>query len=63
MHTRLMKLNEVKFATGLSRASIYQLVSRGQFPQQCRINERSVAWVSTEVQQWIDAKIASRPVQ
>lgn len=58
-----MKLDEVKRATSLSRAGIYQMMQKGRFPRQCRIGERSVAWVSTEVQERIGATIqANRSV-
>ena len=61
MEKRFIKLNEVIHTTGLSRASIYLMIQRGQFPRQLNISERSVAWVSTEVQGWIADKIdASR---
>jgi prophage regulatory protein len=54
---RFLKLEEVKHATGLSRAALYQKISRGEFPRQCRLGERSVAWVSTEVEAWIEQTI------
>ena len=57
MEVRFMKLDEVKRATSLSRAGIYQMIQKGQFPRQCRIGERSVAWISTEVAEWIDSTI------
>ena len=59
MHPYFMRLEDVMSATGLSRAAIYAMMALGQFPRQIRIGERSVAWISTEVQAWINAKIAA----
>jgi prophage regulatory protein len=54
---RLMRLPEVKHATGLSRTAIYYKMRQGKFPQQIRLSERSVAWDSTSVEAWIEQKI------
>ena len=57
METKLIRLPEVKNRTGLSRASIYLFISKGTFPKQYRLGERSVAWIEKEIQDWINSKI------
>ena len=54
---RLMRLSEVIRLTGLSRSTVYLLISRGQFPKPVRITERAVAWSSSVVQLWIETKL------
>jgi len=54
----LIRLRTVKDRTGLSRSSIYALISKGQFPPQVPLGERAVGWVEEEVSEWIDARIA-----
>ena len=56
----LNKLPEVLAKTGLSRAHLYALAQKGAFPKPVKLSERSSAWVESEVQDWIDARIAAR---
>lgn len=51
---RLMRRPEVEIATGLSRATIYRLMSQGQFVRPYRTGKNSVRWRLSEVQKWID---------
>jgi prophage regulatory protein len=60
MLNMLIKLNEVKAKTGLSRSSIYAYVDKGLFPAQVKLGERSVAWVDTEIEDWIESKKSAR---
>jgi prophage regulatory protein len=46
--------------TGLSRSHTYALAMQGLFPKQVKLTERSSAWVESEVQGWIDTRIALR---
>jgi prophage regulatory protein len=55
--TRLIRLKEVIAMTGLSRASVYKFVSENKFPAQISLGYRCVAWVESEVQQWIDQRV------
>jgi len=57
---KLMKLQQVIECTGLARSTIYKLVDEGTFPQQVSLGARSVAWVETEVTDWILDKIEKR---
>jgi len=44
--------------TGLGRSSLYNGVAAGTFPSPVAIGTRSVAWVSDEVDAWIESRIA-----
>lgn len=57
---QLLRLPEVMRLTGLGRSTIWNQVAQGRFPKQVKLSERSSAWVASEVDQWIDAKIARR---
>jgi prophage regulatory protein len=57
---RLLRLPEVLARVGLRRSAVYELVSRGSFPQPCRLGARCVAWVESEVDGWVAARIAER---
>ncbi|MFY3327250.1 helix-turn-helix transcriptional regulator [Vibrio fluvialis] len=58
--TKLMRLKEVMEMTGLSRSYVYQLMAEGDFPQSVSLGARAVAWVESEVQDWILERIAQR---
>ena len=49
----LMKLKEVIRDTRLSRATIYRLIAKGNFPKQIHLFERATAWLRNEVMDWI----------
>jgi len=57
---RLLRLPDVMDRVGLRRAAIYKLVSDGRFPEPVRIGARAVAWVESEVQEWIERRIHAR---
>jgi len=53
LYERFLRLPEVKARTGLSRTEIYALGQKGEFPKQLKIGARSVAWVASEVEEWV----------
>ncbi|MCW7547158.1 AlpA family transcriptional regulator [Photorhabdus sp. APURE] len=55
--TRLIRLSEVLSRTGYGKAWIYRLVSEGRFPQPVKIGLRSIAFVESEVEDWIQSVI------
>ena len=55
--TQLLRMKQVRQATSLSRSEIYRRLSRAEFPQPIKLGTRSVAWVDTEIQDFIDAAI------
>lgn len=57
--TRLIRLDGVRELTGLSRSTIYFYMATGEFPQAVNIGPRAVAWVESEVREWVAARIAS----
>lgn len=56
---RLIRRKEVQTKTGLCASSIYALMKKGDFPQSLQISIRCVAWIESEVDQWISDRIAS----
>lgn len=62
--TRILRLPDVKNRTGLSRSTIYALVKNGSFPKYISLGVRSVGWLESEIEAWIEARInASRSGQ
>lgn len=56
-HT-LIRLPEVQRRTGYSKAWIYRLMSQKRFPPTVKIGTRAVAFIESEVDGWIDQRIA-----
>ena len=50
---RLIKLKEVMAKTSLGHSSIYKFIAEGTFPKQVSLGAKSVAWVESEVDDWI----------
>lgn len=57
---RLLKLTEVQEITSLSRSSIYIYMNKGFFPKSIALGARSVAWLESDIQKWIDDRIKQR---
>ena len=57
---RLMRMPDVINMTGLPRSTIYLKMKHNEFPQQVRISSRSVAWIESEIQSWINNSVSKR---
>jgi prophage regulatory protein len=55
---RFSKIPAVCKRTARSRSSIYKAISEGKFPKPYKIGDRAVAFLDSEIDQWIDAKTA-----
>ena len=52
-----IRLNVVQEITSLSKSTIYRLISEGTFPKQIQIGKRSVVWVRSDINNWINQKL------
>jgi len=57
---KLVKLSDVREITTFSSATIYRLISKGEFPKQIKLSERSSGWLLDEIYAWLDEKRSSR---
>lgn len=58
---RLLRIAEVRKMTGLSKSTLYARIAADTFPRPINLGPRAVAWVESEVRQWIDHQVqASR---
>jgi prophage regulatory protein len=55
----VVRLPQVKAQTGLSRSTIYQLMADGNFPKSIALGPRAVGWLASDIDDWIDARIAA----
>lgn len=60
---RLIRLPEVIRRTGFGKTWIYMLIKAGHFPSQVKTGLRSIAFIESEIDAWIEKVISdSRPV-
>lgn len=57
---RLMSLGEVAETTTMSRFLIAALAKEGHFPKPIPLTVKRIAFVRSEVEAWIDSRIAAR---
>lgn len=61
MTTKILRLPNVKTRTGLSRSAIYSRMAEGNFPRAISLGPRTVGWVESEIDDWLNQQIeASR---
>ncbi len=56
----LVSLNECCTLTSLSRTSINNLRAKADFPEAVLLGDKRIAFVRTEVEQWIADRVKSR---
>lgn len=57
---RLIKLNDVATMTSLSKTQIMNLRKAGKFPVPVSLGEKRIAFVRSEVEAWVEQRIAAR---
>ena len=57
MTNSFLMLPKVKQLTGFGRSQIYLLIEQGKFPKQIHIGPKSVAWLDSEVSEWMKERI------
>lgn len=55
----LYRVNQLTAEIGISRAHLYQLVKRGEFPQPIKIGDRAIAWPAQAIEAWIAERAAA----
>ena len=56
---KLLRLPQVKSATGLSKSTIYARIAEGAFPKQIPLGPRLVVWVESDIQNWIAEQVSA----
>lgn len=57
MQESFIRLTKVEDKTGLKKSMVYDLMSKDEFPKSIKIGDRAVAWISSEIDEWIQNKI------
>ena len=63
---RMLPIKEVVYYVGLSQSTIYDMMDKKSkrydptFPTQVKLSQGRVAWIESEVADWLNARIAQR---
>jgi prophage regulatory protein len=57
---KILKLPTVKERCGLSRSSIYAFAKEGKFPSPVKLSKRSVGWLESEINSWLEQRAELR---
>ena len=58
----IYRLPAVLEVTGLSKATVYRLLERGEFPPRVKLSPRCVGWRVADVDAWLDERAAASGV-
>lgn len=56
----VLRLKDVLYCTGLSKTTIYRLMSESRFPKQIKLSQKVSAWKQSEIQAFIDGKYSDK---
>jgi prophage regulatory protein len=54
MLPQILRRKQLEAQLGLSRSSIYLMMSQGRFPRPIKLGRRSVGWRTVEIERWLD---------
>ena len=54
----IYRLPTVLQVTGLSKATIYRLLGRGEFPPRVQLSPRCVGWRAADVDAWLEERMS-----
>ena len=56
---KLLRMDKVLEMTGVSRATVYRLMEKGEFPSSVSIGPRAMGWTEESITKWFEEKIKS----
>lgn len=60
---KVLRKKEVVEKVGYSGMHISRLEAAGRFPKRIKLGPNSVGWLESEVNEWIEQKVAERDAQ
>lgn len=57
---RILRMPTVTERVGLKRTTIYDMIRTGKFPKPVPLNDKSVGWLESEIDEWIASRVAVR---
>ena len=57
----ILRMPQVLEQVNLSRATVYKMIGRSEFPKPIKIGQRSVGWLTQEVNSWLESRPHTPP--
>jgi prophage regulatory protein len=57
---KILRLSAVKAKTGQPTSTIYAAMASGNFPKAIPLGERTVGWLESEIDSWIESRVRAR---
>jgi prophage regulatory protein len=53
---KILRLDDVEARTGIQRRTLYNWIDRGLFPRPINLGPRTVGWLDSDIDAWINEK-------
>ncbi|MCW0101044.1 helix-turn-helix transcriptional regulator [Burkholderia pseudomallei] len=57
---RILRIEDACIKLGMPRSTFYRAVALGELPKPIKLGEKATGWVESELDAFIDARIAAR---
>ena len=57
---RVLRKRRVRDKAGISFATIDRKEKAGEFPARIKLGEKAVGWLESEIDEWIERRVAAR---
>lgn len=55
---RILRMPAVRVRVGLSRSTIYEAISKGEFPSSISLGARAVGWLESDIDAWLESRVS-----
>ena len=56
---RILRMPAVQVRIGLSRSTIYESISKGEFPPSISLGARAVGWLESDIDAWLESRVSA----
>lgn len=54
--SKIYRIGSLVSILGLSKTTIYKMMNEGLFPKSIQLTERSVGWLESDINDWINSR-------
>lgn len=62
-HQKFLRLADVQSRVPYSKSNLYRLMAEKKFPQRFKIGAKSVAWLESDIDDWIASRVSESPAE
>ena len=63
LNSKFLRLPQVIDRTGYRKTVIYERIQQGDFPRPVKLGPRAVAWLDSEVEEWMRSRLKARDAE